>query len=257
MKPKLLILLMLCTPLLTACYRQTEEPFQQVDSAEVAIVATPTSIEAAVDLGGDTVSDDADASAETPREYVTPETVPGQVEQPTLERSTEISFAATSRSLTVTPFVRPTVPLLEEELDPNHECVYQVQSGDNLFRLSLSWGTTVQEIMDATQIEDDALYIGQLLLRPGCEYTAEPESPTEAPAPIVIEPEEPTAVPATDTVIIDAPTPGPRIHVVSSGETIESISLKYRVDVNELIALNNLSNPNRLTVGQELYLPDS
>ena len=256
MKPRLLILLLLCTLSLTACYRQAEEPFQQVDSAEVVIVATPTSLEAVVDLGGDTVSDDADASAETTREYVTPETLPGQVKQPTLELPTEIPFVATSPSLTVTPFGRPTgTPLFVDELDPSHECVYEVQSGDNLFRLSLSWGTTVQEIMDATQIEDDALSIGQLLLRPGCDYSAAPESPTKAPAPVVIEQEEPTAAPATDTVVVDTPTPGPRIHVVSSGETIESISLKYRVDVNELVALNNLTNPNRLTVGQELHLP--
>ena len=140
-----------------------------------------------------------------------------------------------------------------------------MQVGDNLFRISLSWNTTVQEIMDASQIESDALSIGQLLLRPGCEYSTPAARPTDAPAPVVIETEGPTAetedtteveiVDTTEVEIVDTATPGPAIHVVSAGETIESISLKYRVDVNKLIALNNLTNPNQLTVGQELHLP--
>ena len=45
------------------------------------------------------------------------------------------------------------------------------------------------------------------------------------------------------------------MHVVSAGETIASISLRYRVDVNELISYNNLTDPNRLNVGQELLIP--
>lgn len=269
MKPRLLILLLLCLPLLAACYRQTEEPFQQVDSAEVVSVLTPTSIQDAIEDGDDASGEGADASAET-RQYVTPETVPGQVEQPTLELPTEIPIAATSPSITVTPFVRSTsTPAFEEELDPNHECVYTVQSGDNLFRLSLNWGTTVQEIMDASQIDDDALAIGQLLLRPGCDYATPAPRPTVEPQPAAGEPTEAAEDPASESEAADetpaadeeteaeeTATPGPKIHVVSAGETIESISLKYRVDVNQLISLNNLTNPNQLSVGQELYLPE-
>ena len=256
MKPRLLILLLLCALFLTACYRQAEEPFQQVDSAEVVDVATPTSIQDLVEAGGDTVV--GDASAETTPQYVTPEVAPGQVEQPTIELSTAFPADATSPSVRLTPFVRPTATLELEELDPNHECVYTVQVGDNLFRISLSWNTTVQEIMDASQIESDALSIGQLLLRPGCEYSTPAARPTDAPAPVVIETEGPTAETedTTEVEIVETATPGPEIHVVSAGETIESISLKYRVDVNKLIALNNLTNPNQLTVGQELHLPD-
>lgn len=272
MKQKLLILLLLCLPILTACYRQTEEPFQQIDSAEVVSVLTPTSIQDVVNESGDASDEGADASEET-RQYVTPETVPGQVEQPTLELPTEFPVAATSASLTLTPFARPTATLaFEEELDPNHECVYAVQSGDNLFRLSLSWGTTVQEIMDGSQIDDDALAIGQLLLRPGCDYSPPEPRPTVEPQPAVSEPDapseaseaadsEPEEVDETPAADIEpeaqaSPTPGPQIHVVSAGETIESISLQYRVDVNQLISLNNLTNPNQLSVGQELYLPE-
>ena len=206
MKPRLLILLLLCLPLLAACYRQTEEPFQQVDSAVVVSVLTPTSIQDVIENGEEVSGDGADASAET-RQYVTPETVPGQVEQPTLELPTEIPIAATSPSLTVTPFLRATSTLaFEDELDPDHECVYAVQSGDNLFRLSLSWNTTVQEIMDASQIEDDALAIGQLLLRPGCDYATPAPRPTTQPQPAAGEPTEADADAESDLEAAD-PTP--------------------------------------------------
>ena len=272
MKLKPLILLLLIMPLLSACYRQTEEPFQQVDSAAVVSVLTPTRIQIVVEDGEVPAGDAAEATTET-RQYVTPETVPGQVEQPTLDLPTEIPVAATAPSQTLTPFLRPTsTPAFEEELDPNHECVYTVQSGDNLFRLSLNWGTTVQEIMDASQIDDDALSIGQLLLRPGCDYATPAPRPTVEPRPAISDPDATTAfaedaesesaagdeTPAAteEPTPQETATPGPQIHVVSAGETIESISLRYRVDVNELISLNNLTNPNRLSVGQELYLPE-
>ena len=258
MKPKLLILLLLCLPLLAACYRQTEEPFQQVDSAEVVSALTPTSIQDVIE-DSEVLSDEgAGASAET-RQYVTPETVPGQVEQPTLELPTPILIAATSPSLTVTPFLRATPTLaFELELDPDHECVYTVQSGDNLFRLSLNWGTTVQEIMDASQIDDDALSIGQLLLRPGCDYATPAPRPTVEPQPAAGELVEADGTQPADAEpeAQESPTPGPKVHVISAGETIESISLKYRVDVNKLVTLNNLANPNQLSVGQELLLPE-
>lgn len=269
MKPRLLILLLICAPLLTACYRQTEEPFQQVDSAAVVNILTPTSIQDVIEGGEDLSGAEEDATAET-RQYVTPETVPGQVEQPTLELPTELPIAATSPSLTVTPFARATsTPAFEEELDPNHECVYTVQSGDNLFRLSLAWGVTVQEIMDVSQLDDDSLAIGQLLLRPGCDYATPAPRPTVEPQPAAGESTEAVEdadgdsetadeTPAADETPVAqvTATPIPSIHVVSAGETIESISLKYRVDVNQLISLNNLTNPNQLSVGQELFLPE-
>ncbi len=278
MKPRLLISLTLCALLLAACYRQTEEPFQQIDSAEVVEVIEPAIEVAPVEVSGDTVSErsgDGELEAETiGTGYITPEVAPGQVEQPTLSFPTGVALPATSASLTITPFVRPTdTPTFEEQLDPTHECVYAVVAGDNLFRLSLGWNTTVQEIMDASQIDSDELSIGQLLLIPGCDYNPAEPNPTVSPAIAVSEEEaeseaEPGAVAETTLQItatplavapvevVDTPTPGPRIHVVSSGETLESISLQYRVDINAIIVLNNLANPDRLNVGQELLLPD-
>ena len=92
MKPRLLVSLLVCTLLLAGCYRQAEEPFQQVDSAEVVDAVTPTNIAEAVEVIGDTAPDqsstaEGDEPGEAPeatgQQYITPETLPGQVEQPT------------------------------------------------------------------------------------------------------------------------------------------------------------------------------
>ncbi len=268
MKLNLLISCIFCALTLAGCYRQTEEPFQQVDSAIVE-APEPTSPSAALEGGGEAVG----AVVVTREAYITPETVPGQVEQAAAgaPRATQVLLA----QLTVPPLditrLAPATPTLtfEEQLDPADACVYSVLQGDTLFRLSLSWGTTVDDILQQNQLESDALSISQLLLIPGCQTEApEPETPADAPAdapepeaPASAEESAPPVIPTASPVSeeaapADSPTPGPRIHVVSAGDTLESISLQYRADVNALIALNNLINPDRLTVGQELEIPE-
>lgn len=268
MKLRLLIPYLLCALALAGCYRQTEEPFQQVDSAVVADVASPTSLASIVEVSdegtpGQSGTGEGGAEITTRLPYITPETVPGQVEQPTPALPTPATvLAQTEAPLSITRFVLPSPTLtFEEELDPADPCVYSILPGDNLFRMSLDWATTVQEIMDLNQLESDALSIGQLVLIPGCQTSAPAATATVAPIIADSEPEAaesaaPTEAPDTTVEILDTPTLGPRIHVVSAGETLESISLLYRVDVNRIIEINNLANPDRLNVGQELLLPD-
>ncbi|MFH1502557.1 MAG: LysM peptidoglycan-binding domain-containing protein [Candidatus Eisenbacteria bacterium] len=44
-------------------------------------------------------------------------------------------------------------------------------------------------------------------------------------------------------------------HTVQRGETLASIASKYGVTVQELATANNISNPNLISVGQELFVP--
>ena len=183
MKPRILLSLLVCATLLAGCYRQTEEPFQQVDSAEVAEVSTAV---VAVAEGADTVSAEGsavegDGTAVGVR-YITPESLPGQVEQPTVAPLTS-QPESTAPSHTLTPFIIPSPTLsFEEQLDPEDECVYQVQAGNVLFRLALAWGTTYQTIMDVNQLDSENLSIGQLLLIPDCESEEPEATATEASA---------------------------------------------------------------------------
>ncbi|WP_066067271.1 glycoside hydrolase family 18 protein [Neobacillus soli] len=45
------------------------------------------------------------------------------------------------------------------------------------------------------------------------------------------------------------------IHVVSRGETLWQIASRYRVNMNEIVQINALPNPNQLVVGQSLVVP--
>jgi nucleoid-associated protein YgaU len=48
---------------------------------------------------------------------------------------------------------------------------------------------------------------------------------------------------------------GARVHIVRRGENLFRISLRYHTTVTALVAVNGLSNPNLIYVGQVLYIP--
>ncbi len=69
-----------------------------------------------------------------------------------------------------------------------------------------------------------------------------------------------TATPTTGATVtqgIAGATPSPEsvIHVVQSGDTISGLALKYDVPQEDIIAANQLEDPNLLTPGMELIIP--
>ncbi len=262
MKPRLLVPWLLCALLLAGCYRQAEETFQQVDSDVVVSDATPTSLQDIIVISEDETGDVT--GLETRQPYITPETVPGQIEQPTVIPVTSAAIIAVtapplgSAPLSSAPlgstqlptiFPTPTAPV---ELDPDSPCVHTVQSGDSIFRLAINWETSMDEVAELNDLDNvDVLALGQLLQIPGCEFVSPTPEPTvDSSTPEATMPPTVTSIP--QPLLSDS---GPPIHVVSAGETLESISLRYRADVNTIIELNELTNPDQLRVGQELQLP--
>jgi len=78
--------------------------------------------------------------------------------------------------------------------------------------------------------------------------TATPEAttqamPTHTPAP----PPTPTPIPS--------PTPCPKTHTVVKGDTLYSIAESNGTNMQTLVSLNGLTNPNYLYPGQILCLP--
>jgi LysM repeat protein len=65
----------------------------------------------------------------------------------------------------------------------------------------------------------------------------------------------PTDAVAQSTQSVVAPTAEPSIHVVQAGDTISGLSLLYDVPEQDIIAANDLQNPNFLQVGMELIIP--
>ena len=45
------------------------------------------------------------------------------------------------------------------------------------------------------------------------------------------------------------------VHVIQPGEHLATIANSYGIDVNELIAINGLGNPNHIVTGQQLIIP--
>ena len=74
----------------------------------------------------------------------------------------------------------------------------------------------------------------------------EPGNPQLAPGALL-----PTSTPKPTAV----PTRATRAYTVKPGDTLGEISRKFEVEIEELIAANDLVNPDVLEVGQELIIP--
>ncbi len=70
------------------------------------------------------------------------------------------------------------------------------------------------------------------------------ENPLETQSPLYIAPTE-----------TPYPTQLPRAYTVKSGDTLAEIARRFDLSLEELVEANNLADPNRLEVGQELVLP--
>ncbi len=71
-----------------------------------------------------------------------------------------------------------------------------------------------------------------------------------------------TSVPTQDTAATEAalqeeaiPTPVPREYTVKDGDTLSAIAARFGATVDDIIALNNIADPNALQVGQNLLIP--
>jgi peptidoglycan endopeptidase LytE len=108
-----------------------------------------------------------------------------------------------------------------------------VQPGETLYRIALTYGVGVAELMRVNGITDPTkVRVGTRLLIPGTD---------PGPAPAVPQP---------------ATMPGERVHVVQAGENLYRIALRYGVTVASIQEANGLSD-DRITVGQLLKIPSA
>ncbi len=122
------------------------------------------------------------------------------------------------------------------------QTTHTVQAGENLTRIALKYGTTVQAIVQANNITNPNLvFVGQVLIIPGAVTT-----PTLQPTGTVT---PPTPHPTT------APAPTETVHVVQPGENLFRIALKYNLPTAYLATYNGITNPNLIYVGQKIRIP--
>ena len=114
---------------------------------------------------------------------------------------------------------------------------YKVVAGDSLWKIANLYKISINNIKELNDLTTDMILVGQILKIPVI-------STEEQPIEQINELNEETKP------IITYLT-----HTVSSGDTIWSISIKYRIPMQELITENNLNSNTWLTIGQKLRIP--
>ena len=109
--------------------------------------------------------------------------------------------------------------------------IYTVEKGDSIYKISKKFGVSMQCIREANSLYSDKLLVGQKLTIPAsCEKT-QPSS------------------------CANLSTGGEELYVVVSGDNISTIAKKFGVKSSDIIRVNNLQNPDKLKVGQQLKIP--
>ncbi len=155
----------------------------------------------------------------------------------------------------VTPFptgsgVFPTNTSQAPIAPPGSVCIHDVQVGDNLFRLSLRYGVSVNQLAAANGITNiQLIFVGQDITIPGCGTTGVYPPPTAQPTGGLGTGGFGTPEFPSQSVGICSQ------HVVQQGETLFQLSLRYGVSVNSIAAANGISNINVITMTDVLQIP--
>ena len=147
------------------------------------------------------------------------------------------------------PQVVPTFTPQPTAFIAGSDCVHEVVQGENLFRLSLKYGVTVNDIARSSGITNiNLILVGQKLTIPGCGTTGVRPPATSIPT-------QSANLAQVNSATTPVASAGGVTHIVQQGETLFQISLQYGVPVNSIAARNGISNINLIYINQELIIP--
>lgn len=90
---------------------------------------------------------------------------------------------------------------------------------------------------------------------PGSGDSALPAAEGTSPLPPATDSPDVAALP--DAGAMPEPTAPPQAYVVQAGDTLSGIARRFGADLDELIKVNHITNPNTLQVGQQLQIPST
>jgi LysM repeat protein len=115
-----------------------------------------------------------------------------------------------------------------------------VKRGDNLSTIARRHGVSPAELVDLNNLRDaNSIRIGQKLLLP--PHARAVSGTTPAPAPAVTAPARPAGNGTT--------------YVIQAGDNLSSIASRHGVTVAQVVAANQMTDPNRIRVGQSIVIP--
>ncbi len=132
------------------------------------------------------------------------------------------------------------------------EVKHTVQAGENLYRIALDYGTTVEAIAQANGITNpNLIFVGQVLTIPEDRNAcADGDAGSDGHGD-----DHPARTPVVTPVVTPPHRAGEIVHVVQAGENLFRISLKYNLLTSIVAAYNGIANPNLIYVGQKIRIP--
>jgi LysM repeat protein len=142
------------------------------------------------------------------------------------------------------PDAQPTATPGDTSTGAGVTSTYTIQSGDQLSDIARANGVSLAALMAANGITNaDLIRVGQTLIIPAAA-TAQPAATPQAAATVL-----PTTTPVPQA------TAAPSTYTVQAGDTLASIAQSQGVSLADLMAANQITNPDLVSSGQQLTIP--
>ncbi len=169
-------------------------------------------------------------------------TMPATVEPapaPVLPPSAEVVTAPAVQPVAFPPIQPPAVKMDDAVAAKN---VYVVKSGDSLSKIAAAHGVRTAELKELNQLTDaNKIRIGQKLILP--DYAKSSKSPPAAKESAPAKAAAPESVAPGET------------YVVKAGDALSKIASRHGVKLKDLLAVNKISDANKIRVGQKIVIP--
>jgi LysM repeat protein len=122
---------------------------------------------------------------------------------------------------------------------------YTVRGGDNLSKIAVQYNTSVRAIKAANNKTSDVIQVGEELIIPvGASSSSTTTSSSSLTAP--------KASTSVSTVTVAPTINAAGTHTVKAGEYPATIARQYGMTTSELLAINGITDPRKMQIGQQL-----